>query len=355
MVNNNNGTKEQLLALFENNKGTYLSGEDIAEKLQISRTAVWKAVQNLRDEGYNIEAVRNKGYCLSPETDILSEQGVRKYLAMGHGADASAGSEASAGADASDSTPKLEVMQTVDSTNTLARIRASEGAEDGYTVIAGSQSMGRGRMGRAFHSPLGSGIYMSMVLRPEHFEASQALKLTTMAAVAVCEAIEAVSGEKASIKWVNDVFVRDRKVCGILTEASFGLEDGMLEYAVVGIGINAFEPEGGFPEEIKDVAGAVFQAPVSDGKNRLAAEVINRFMSYYVQVSGEAAVQTAAADYAEEYRKRCFVIGRDVKVVTPKGSRDALVLDIDRECRLIVRYENGSEETLFSGEISLRF
>ena len=323
------GTKEQLLMLFENNKGLFLSGEYIAEILGISRTAVWKSVQTLRNEGYNISAVRNKGYSLSVESDILSTQGIKKYLKK----------------DWSDMA--LEVHQSVNSTNTVAREKAAAGAEDGYTVVAGNQTAGRGRMGRSFHSPAKTGIYISIVLRPERYNPQQAVKLTTMAAVAVCEAIESVSGEKAEIKWVNDVFVQEKKVCGILTEASFNLEDGMLEYAVLGVGINVFEPEGGFPDEIKNIAGAVFSKSENDAKNRLAGQFINHFMKYYHNVNGDS-------DYAEEYRRRSFVIGKNVNVITPKGTREALVLDVDRECRLLVEYEDGTRESLFSGEISIR-
>lgn len=339
------GTKEQLLTLFENNKGKFFSGEEIAEKLDISRTAVWKAVQSLRNEGYNIEAVRNRGYCLSPDTDILSNQGIKKYLKP------------------QCDFMKLEVVQTVDSTNNLARERAVGGVFDGYTVVAGNQTKGKGRMGRSFHSPADTGIYMSVVLRPDNFTPQQAVKLTTMAAVAVCEAIEDVSGEKAEIKWVNDVFVRGRKVCGILTEASFGLEDGMLEYAILGVGINVFAPAEGFPDEIKNIAGAVFDQPKSDCKNRLAAEFLNHFMAYYCGCSGghqdidsqdTGSKDTGEYRHIDEYRRRSMVIGKEIRVITPKTTRNARALDVDRDCQLIVEYEDGSTESLFSGEISIR-
>ncbi|MDO4396216.1 MAG: biotin--[acetyl-CoA-carboxylase] ligase [Clostridia bacterium] len=234
-MGNARGTRDQLLELFEKNKGSYFSGEEIAEKLGISRTAVWKAVQSLKNEGYKIEAVRNKGYSLATDTDILSAQGIEKYLrdAVGVGDEAGAGRNGNAKV-------TLNVLSEVDSTNVVAREKATAGAPDGYTVVAGSQTKGRGRMGRAFYSPAGTGVYMSLVLRPKNFSPQNAVKLTTMAAVAVCRAIEKVSGEKAEIKWVNDVYVRGKKVCGILREASFNLEDGSLEYAVLGIGINVF-------------------------------------------------------------------------------------------------------------------
>ncbi|MGN0268032.1 MAG: biotin--[acetyl-CoA-carboxylase] ligase [Lachnospiraceae bacterium] len=322
------GTKEQLLELFENNKGMYFSGEDLAERLAVSRTAVWKAVKSLRSEGYNIDAVQNKGYCLSLETDILSVQGIQKYLK-------------SVCKDI-----RLDVLPTVYSTNVTVREKAAEGEPEGYVVVANSQTNGRGRNGRSFYSPSDTGVYFSLLLRPRCYAAEQAVKLTTMAAVAVCEAIEAVSDETAEIKWVNDIFVREKKVCGILTEASFGLENGYLEYAVLGIGINVSQPEEGFPEEIAQVAGAVFQETRNDGKNLLAAECLNRFMEYYSNPQD--------TDYVKEYRRRSFVIGRDITVISANSQRNAVVLDVDEDCCLIVKYEDGTTDRLFSGEISVR-
>ena len=323
------GTKGQILALFEKNKGEYFSGEEIAEKLSVSRAAVWKAVNNLRSEGYHIDAVPNKGYSLSVETDILSVQGIQKYL---HPVC---------------SCIQLDVLPTLDSTNTMVREKAAAGVPEGYTVIANGQTKGRGRSGRSFYSPPDTGIYMSLLLRPHRYTAGQAARLTTMAAVAICEAIETVSGEKAQIKWVNDIYVAGKKVSGILTEASVGLEDGFVEYAVLGIGINVSMPESGFPEELEEIAGAVFREAQSDAKNRLAAEFLNCFMTYYT-ASGQA-------DYVENYRSRSLVIGREIQVISPGGSRKAFALDVDKECHLIVKYEDGTTEDLSSGEISVKF
>ena len=207
-------TKEKLLELFEANKGTYFSGEELAENLALSRAAVWKAVKSLRSEGYAIDAVTNKGYCLSTATDILSPQGIRKYL------------------DTEYQDWNLKVLPTVTSTNAVVRELADsvqinreqasekqasdvqesispgrENQEIEYVVIANEQTKGRGRRGREFYSPEGTGVYMSLLLKPNHYSARQAMRFTTMAAVAMCEAIEEISEEKAQIKWVNDVFV----------------------------------------------------------------------------------------------------------------------------------------------------
>lgn len=322
-------TKEKLLELLEANKGIYFSGEDIAQKLSVSRAAVWKAVKALKKEGYSIDAVTNKGYCLSVQTDILSAQGIQKYLR-----------------------PEIKnmdiaVMQTVSSTNSLVKEKANRGAPEGCMILANEQTSGRGRLGRSFFSPKDTGIYMSLLLRPKNYLPDQAVRITTMAAVAMCEAIEAVSDEKAGIKWVNDIFVRGKKVCGILTEGSFGLENGLLEYIVLGIGINLYEPENGFQEELKSIAGAVFQAHRTDAKNRLVSEFLNHFYTYYTASN--------PADYVEKYRSRSLVIGRQVTFLSAKEPKNAVVLGIDDNCRLLVQYADGTSDCYSSGEISIRF
>lgn len=321
-------TKDKLLELFELNKGVYFSGEEIAQKLEVSRTAVWKAVKALRNEGYDISAVTNRGYSLSEKTDILSPQGIRKYLKSDY------------------LNMDITVLSTIKSTNLYVREKAISGQSEGYTVFANEQTEGRGRYGRSFFSPYGTGIYMSVLLRPDNYSTQQAVRITTMAAVAMCEAIEAVSGEIAQIKWVNDIYVNDKKVCGILTEGSFDLESGIMEYAVLGVGVNVYYPEGGFPKELNQTVGAIFNSTNNDMKNKLAADFINRFMKYYT--SGE---QKA---YIQKYRRRCFVIGKQITVISKGQTRKALAIDVDDECGLLVRYEDGKEECLSSGEIGIK-
>ncbi|MDE6700551.1 MAG: biotin--[acetyl-CoA-carboxylase] ligase [Acetatifactor sp.] len=335
-------TREKLLELLEGNRGIYFSGEEIAGRLCISRAAVWKAVKTLQSAGYAIDAVTNKGYCLARETDILSVQGIRKYLDI---------------SDINSSGLNISVVPAAVSTNAIVRESADCGTPEGYVVIANEQTAGRGRLGRSFFSPQGTGIYMSLLLRPENCSSKQAVRITTMAAVAVCEAIEAVSGEMAQIKWVNDIYVRDRKVCGILTEGSFGLESGLLEYAVLGIGINVYQPDEGFPEELKGIAGAVFDSRQDDVKNRMAAEFLNRFFVYYGSDNYYRTAQhgtgVGAADYVEEYRRRSLVIGKQIVVLSANEAKDAVAIGVDDECRLLVRYADGAEACLSSGEISI--
>lgn len=341
-------TKEQLLALLEESEDEFLSGEIIAERLSVSRTAIWKAVEALREEGYDIAAVRNKGYRLSPETDVLSEQGIRKYLTS-----------------ICDNI-ELDIIPVVDSTNEKVRVRATAGAPEGYTAIAVTQTSGKGRRGRSFYSPSGTGLYLSILLRPRSCTAQKAAQLTTMAAVAACEAIENVSKETPRIKWVNDVYIAGKKVCGILTEASTSLEDGLVEYAILGIGFNVLPPKEGFPRELESIAGTIFDKSQRDGRNHLAAEFLNRFMMHYA-VSYDTAYDTATHDAAkpsrtktndpsllESYRNRSLVTGKPIEVINARETKTATALGIDDDYRLIVEYEDGSQEHLSSGEISIR-
>ena len=318
-------TKEELLNLFEQNKGIYLSGEEIADSLDISRTAVWKAVNSLRNDGYDIDAQKTKGYCLSPMTDIVSAQGVNKYLRAGL---------------------DVEVYDEVVSTNTMLRERALNGAKEGLVIIANSQTGGKGRLGRKFFSPLDTGVYISILLRPENIEPQKALKMTTIAAVAACRSIEGVTDRKAQIKWVNDIFMDGLKVAGILTEASISMETGNLEHAIVGIGFNVYEPDGGFPEGLKTIAGSILKDKTPDAKNRIAAEFLNVFKEIYDDLD--------ASTYYEEYKERCFVIGKDVNVITPVSTKRAKVLDVTSDCALDVLYEDGTRSLLSTGEVSIR-
>ena len=280
----------------------------------------------LREEGYPIDAVQNKGYCLSPETDILSVQGIRKYLKF--------------------PVLSLEFFPEVSSTNSLLRDRASAGAPEGTVIIAGAQTAGRGRLARKFYSPPDTGIYMSLLLRPENLTADNAILLPAMAAVAACETISELSGREAGIKWVNDVFLDGKKVCGILTEASMGMESHTMEYVVLGVGINAYAPPEGFPDDLSGIAGAVFSERRQDGKNALAAGFLNRFMETYRT--------DQAGTYVQKYRGLNFAIGKEILVSSAGSERKAAALDVDDRCRLKVRYEDGSEALLSYGEISTR-
>lgn len=319
--------KEKLAVLFENNRGVYLSGEEIASKLNVSRGGVWKAVKTLQKEGYEISAVTNKGYCLSEKTDVISVTGIKKYLNND-------GLEFN-----------IEVLKSVDSTNNYLKESAGNGAAGCRAVISEEQTAGKGRFGRSFFSPNGTGVYLSILLRP-NLTANDAVFITSLTAVAVAESIEAVTEKKADIKWVNDICINEKKVCGILTEASVSMENGGLDYLVVGIGINVFAPENSFPEIIKDKATSIFSENRKNIRNQLSALVLNNFMYHYRRFHGK--------EFVREYRKRSFVIGRQIIVNPENKSYEARVVDIDDNCRLIIETEDGVQKTLASGEISIK-
>lgn len=317
--------KKDVLKELENVRGESVSGEMLADKLGVSRAAVWKAVKNLRSEGYAIEAVTNRGYVLSCESDIISAQGIERFL--------------------NNRSFDIRVEKQVTSTNDVAKQLAMNGAKEWTVVISEEQIAGRGRYNRSFYSPKGAGIYCSVVLRPS-YGAEETLFITTSAAVAIAEGIERVTGIKTEIKWVNDVFVRGKKVCGILTEASFNVESGGLEYAVVGFGINVKTEA--FPPELKDVATALFPRGGCPGDMRakIVACILERFQYYYERIPERA--------FYEGYKRRSFVIGKTVRVISGNLNKDAYVVDIDENCFLRVRFSDGSERALSSGEVSIK-
>lgn len=320
--------KDQVLQALEKNKGRYISGNELAEMLYVSRNAVWKAVKALESEGHSIQAVTNKGYCLAADSDILTAASIAKHLG------------------ALETLFDVEVFKTLTSTNTVLKERASKGAREGTVIIAEEQTGGRGRMGRSFLSPSGTGIYFSLLLRPS-VTASDATLITTAAAVAVASSIETVTGVESKIKWVNDVFCRGKKVCGILTEGSFDMETGGMEYVVLGIGVNVTSPETGFPGISQ--AGAVLesgQQPETETQSRLIAEILRSFWGFYEKLADKV--------YLSDYKERSLIIGHDVDVVTGSVTKKARVLDIDNDCHLIIRYEDGTIKALSSGEVSIR-
>lgn len=318
--------KKELLKILEKNREKDLSGQELADRLMVSRTAIWKAMKELREEGYRIEAVNNRGYRLAGETDILSEEGIRLELT-------------------NDAVKEVAVFRTIDSTNLEVKRRALQGEKEGLVVISESQTAGRGRLGRSFYSPLGTGIYFSILLEPK-LNATDAILLTTAASVAVVRAIRRVTDLEPSIKWVNDVYLGDKKVCGILTEAMTDFETATIQYIILGIGINYKEPPEGFPEEVKDIAGALVDGKEKIPRNRLVAAVLDEFFTIYEELPDR--------HFMEDYRRWSNVLNQDVKYLEKDIWHFAKAVGIDDDGGLIVRDKDGKEKVLKTGEITLR-
>jgi len=243
--------------------------------------------------------------------------------------------------------PGLRIMveEEVSSTNTLLRQMAEAGAAERTVLIAKRQTAGRGRRDHTFFSPGETGLYLSLLLRPK-LPARDALLLTTCAAASVAEAIEEVAGAETKIKWVNDVFCRGRKVCGILTEGAVDAETGGLRYAVLGIGVNLYPPKGGFPPEIQNLAGWVFPERDGDARSRLAGAILHRFHSYYPRLEEKP--------FFPAYEARSLVLGQDIDILENGGRRPAKALALNPDFSLLVRERDGKERVLDSGEVSIR-
>lgn len=237
---------------------------------------------------------------------------------------------------------RIITVKKTSSTNDELKKIALAGEKETVLFIAESQTAGKGRKGRSFFSPEGTGIYMSLLLHPE-LSPEECTLITPLCAVAAAEAIENVTGVKAGIKWVNDIFVAGRKAAGILTEGAF-TEKGA-DYIIVGIGINLAEPAGGFPEEIKDIAGAVTEKSAGL-REQLAAETVNRLMHHLNGIKNK--------EFIPLYREKLFFLGKKITVISPEGNYEAYAEDIDSMCRLIVRTETGEIKELNSGEISVK-
>ncbi|KLI21214.1 biotin--[acetyl-CoA-carboxylase] ligase [Brachyspira hyodysenteriae] len=320
--------KENIISILESNKGLFISGEKLANDLNVSRAAVWKVIKSLKNEGYDILSVSNKGYALSKETDILSSKIIK------------------------DNMPKYRdkfsfvIYKTVESTNIVARGMAMNGADSGTVVIAEEQTSGYGRNGKSFFSPYGTGIYMSIILNlKKEKKIFNSSFITTAAAMAVSKSIEEISNENTQIKWVNDVFINDKKVCGILTEGAFSFEDGKLDYAVIGIGINVNFPKNGFPEEINNIAVSINKIQNNrDIRNILIAKILERMYEYYFN----------NVAFYEEYRKRSFLIGRKVLLNIDNEEHIVKVLDIDKTFALVAEFQDGKVDRIISGSINHR-
>lgn len=319
--------KTKLLTILKEADG-FVSGQDLCHQLGVSRTAVWKVMKQLEEEGYVIEAVRNKGYRLVEVADVMTEAEIGSRMHskwMGK---------------------QLIYLPETDSTNIQARRLAEDGYPDGTLVVADCQKAGKGRRGRSWSSPPGSSIYMSFLLKPD-IPPYCASMITLIAGMAVTQAVKAETGLEAQIKWPNDVVVNGRKICGILTEMSTELE--RIHYIVTGIGINVNQQE--FPEEIQSTATSL---RIETGRNICRSGLITCSMEWFESYY-ELFLQTQDLSRLKpDYEALLANLGREVLVLDPAGEYRGICRGIDEGGQLLVELPGGEQKSVMSGEVSVR-
>ena len=327
-------TKEAVLLYLQEHTGEPISGEIMALALNKSRTSIWKAIQSLKKEGYAIESSTNKGYTLSENNDVLSEQQITQELIQQyHPIDWI-----------------IQTMESTTSTNDLAKLYANQNSTTPAIFISEEQTAGRGRLGRKFVSPSKTGLYISLCLFPT--VALEDLSLITCAtAIACVETIEQLTGKSLDIKWVNDLFYQEKKVGGILTEVISDFESQQVQALIVGIGINLIDSPQSFPEELHSIVGSIFSSKEeyndsSFNRNHFIAQFLEKWTFYYQNLSKREFIST--------YKEHSNVIGKFVNVFEGSQTYSAYAKDIDENGHLVVEKEDNSLYTLSYGEVSIR-
>lgn len=321
--------KETLLDLLLENPQEFVSGEEISRRLSVSRTAVWKQINKLREAGYEFEAVPHKGYRIlrKPERlDMLSLVKAMKTQTMGK---------------------KVKVLESTVSTQEEARRLAEEGAAEGTIVIAEEQTGGKGRMGRKWFSPKGKGVWMSLVLRPKqpmHYMP----QLTLMTGVAVCRAVRRVSGVMAGLKWPNDLLAGGRKISGILLESA--VEDEHVRYCIAGIGISVNLEREDYPEELTGVATSLkIESGEPVDRTALIAAVLEEFEKLYALYQ-----QEGFGPIATLWEALSVTLGKPVTVNTANGAVQGVAEKLDPSGALLVATEDGQHIPIFSGDVEMK-
>lgn len=321
--------KDEIVKLLEAAGAEYLSGQRISAQLGVSRAAVWKAVEALRKDGYEIDSRSNRGYRLTRTPDVIDAEALSclDTRQMGH---------------------RVLYFDSLDSTNNEIKRQSIGHAENGLAIIADCQTGGRGRRGRSFLSPAGKGLYLSLLMQPR-CSAEELSMLTAWSAVALCAAVERACGVRPGIKWPNDLVLQGKKLCGVLTELELEAETGYPRYVVVGIGVNVFQTAEDFGPEVAPIAISLAQAlDTPPGRTALAAEILRSMDALYQDFP------QARQRYLEQYRRDCLTLGKEISVVRPDGIRKGFASGINKEFALTVRWENGTEEALSAGEVSVR-
>lgn len=334
-------TREKVLQELTNNKNSSVSGQQIADACGVSRAAIWKAINSLRQEGWQISGTTNGGYILNENSDVFSKELFCEYLDSNY-KDLTGGY----------GKIRIECFKEIDSTNTYAkRILTEDPSIKTAIIVSESQTAGRGRLGRTFYSPMNTGIYLTVIYSPKG-GVSQPARLTASSAVAVCRAVKKIYGVECAIKWINDIFAHGKKVCGILTEGFTNFETGLIESAIIGIGINIKDNPDCFPDDVKKIAGGINsddEKSVLEGSRcSLAAEVAAQVL----QIMKEDVAKVMA-----EYKALSFLIGTELSVYPVAGGPDfykAKAVDIDENAGLVVELADGTRKTLSSGEVTLK-
>jgi len=322
--------KESILKELIKNQNRYISGQELSEKFGVSRTAIWKYIKKLKEEGFVIESVTNKGYILVSSPDALYPVEIKRNLKTEF-----IGKE-------------IIHLDSVDSTNNYGKELASTGFNDGTLIVAEEQTKGRGRLGREWISQKGKGIWMTIMLKPD-LKPDMASQVTLIAALSVLRGIKNVTDIDVMIKWPNDLVINGKKVCGILTE--LGAEIDIINYLCVGIGINVNSEEDDFNKIGLNTATSL---KVTVGKTidrkRLIVEILESFENLYKQF-----LQKGSIDYMlEEYKKHLVNLGKEVKIILKNNEIKGIAEDVNSKGHLMVRLDNGHLMEVSSGEVSVR-
>lgn len=320
--------KDKILNELVKSGDNYISGGRLGRNLGISRNAVWKSVNQLKEEGYRIDAVTNKGYRIILNADNITAEDICSLMTVKPQKD------------------KIIVLDSIDSTNNYAKKLAEKGASHGTTVIANEQTAGKGRMGRSFSSPKNTGLYMSIILRPD-IAVNQVQLITSYLAVITAQAIDTLYGCHTGIKWVNDIMLNDKKVCGILTEASVSCESASFRYIIAGIGVNIGTVKSIFDAELLNIASSLEDETGKIIRRcELAAAIINTLEDRITAFEN--------GSFIDEYRQRSWILGREITVTQNGTQTDAKAIDIDSSAGLIVEYADGTRSVINSGEARIK-
>lgn len=331
---------EEIILKALNSKDDYISGEELSLLIGVSRTAIWKHMQELRKKGYVIDSRSKKGYKLMKATENLDRNMIQTKLET-----AWVGRE-------------LLIFSTIDSTNTEGKRRGAEQLLNGTAILSEEQTAGKGRLGRQWISPKYKGLWMSLFFHPENLEPKDGSKMTILAAASVCRAIEKLTGLTVGIKWPNDLVCNKKKVCGILTEMA--ADPDRIDWLILGIGINVNLEEQDFPEELKETGTSLKiekQLSADRGflvenidRNALAAEIMNQF-----EKDSEEFFQNGSIHgILEYYNEKVLVKDRELLIQKAGKALPGIGVGVNEEGHLLVRMDNGELQEFFSGEVSVR-